>query len=75
MAINGIKKSHYISSDHTYVPLVLSTLCFTNFEHNLNALTNCEAYAFSELSYSLCSNGEAGVLKLIPLENLIKQNL
>ena len=66
MKITGIKKRHHVYADYTYVPLVFAAPLLAGFSANSFARFTCGAFAFSALSYSLCTKAKWGVVKLIP---------
>ncbi|WCT14933.1 hypothetical protein [Mucilaginibacter jinjuensis] len=66
MKIKGIKKKHHVYADYTYAPLVFAAPLLAGFSANKPARLTCGVFAFSALSYSLCTKAKWGVVKLIP---------
>ena len=66
MKISGIEKKHHVYADLSYVSLVLASPAMAGFKDNDQATALCQVFAYSALSYTLCTKARWGVLKWIP---------
>ena len=64
--ITGITRDKHVITDYTYVPLVFAAPTLAGFEEEKTAATICRVLSVTVLGYSLLTDAEWGVVKLIP---------